>query len=140
MSAQIDANACLTVDEAIKKMQLELDTATVTFDRWASQNPQNMSSDNTELRAMKIDIKMAQMRLDELLDMRRKYRAQLYGDTFKIPHGQHFRKPKQVVNEESEQILRRAPEQSTCRDAKPENSRVSIPSQGRVGNIVTTRT
>lgn len=53
----------------------ELNAAMVAFDRWASQNPEKLSAENLEFKAMKQVVKRLRLRLKEQQDMQSNYSA-----------------------------------------------------------------
>ncbi len=77
MSAIIDANASLTVDEAIQKATNKLNNAMVKFDRWATQNPQSLIPTNVDFMLQKNEIKMMRLEINELKEMKRTYQNTL---------------------------------------------------------------
>ena len=67
------AEPILDIDDAISKVQNDLNIALALFDRWLSQNPSLAHPGNADLKAQKQNIKRLRLRLDELRDMKKKY-------------------------------------------------------------------
>lgn len=63
----------LDIDDAIVKVQNDLNVALALFDRWLSQNPSLAHPSNPDLKAQKQNVKRLRLRLDELRDMKIKY-------------------------------------------------------------------
>ena len=74
--ADFDSNTSLTVEDAIRKRQKDVDSVLIEFDRWAAQNPHNMDPNNEQLRSYKNQLKIARLRLAEAHDIERTYRSQ----------------------------------------------------------------
>lgn len=74
---QMDNSISLTVDDAIKKKQAELNTANNAFDRWASQNPLSLDDFNMEFREQKQSIKLLRLEINDLKEMKFNYQNTL---------------------------------------------------------------
>ena len=67
-------NVSLSTEEAITKVNAELNLEMVNFGRWVAQNPSQTVSTNMEFRQMKQNIKLLRLRVRELEEMRDSYR------------------------------------------------------------------
>ncbi len=68
----------LTTDEALQKAQQILNAEMINFDRWASQNPEKVSSNDIELRLMRQRIKVLRLQINELKQMQQDYQNTLW--------------------------------------------------------------
>lgn len=73
----------LTTDEALQRAQQMLNTEMINFDRWASQNPEKVSTNDIELRLMRQRIKVLRLQINELKQMQEDYQNTLW--VAKIP-------------------------------------------------------
>lgn len=65
----------MDVDAAMVATSQELNAAMVTFDRWASQNPEKLSPSNAEFKQMKQIVKRLRLKLKEQQEMQSNYAA-----------------------------------------------------------------
>ena len=63
-----------TFDDAITDTQSNLNLCMIEFDRWASQNPQDLDYKNETFRAKKNAIKMLKLKLSKLNEGNNLYR------------------------------------------------------------------
>jgi chromosome segregation ATPase len=60
----------LTADEALQKVQTELNQAMMEFDRWVSRNSLSTHQSNVEYRTFQQRIKLLKLRIKELQELR----------------------------------------------------------------------
>lgn len=73
MSRILPVNVALNSEDAIALIKTELNRAMVSFDRWASENPQKLHPTDPEFKAMKQTIKLLRLRLKDYEEISRKY-------------------------------------------------------------------
>ena len=59
----------LTASDAYTQTQTQLSDAILAFDRWASQNPERMRSDDPDFQSLKTAIKVLRIKLRDIQKM-----------------------------------------------------------------------
>ena len=66
-------DASLTIEHALEKARSELNVLLVSFDRWATLNPQMLNPENAEFRLYKHQVKVMRLKINELQEMKDAY-------------------------------------------------------------------